>query len=152
MMLPKFCPHVSNHPWVIARQRDPSTHGSEGKRVDIDTERGHVLLLKLASQMTLDKGGLDCNAAELVNVNGHPKKKPEKKKRQSKICRPDTRYRDTTRQEAESRSRFVCLFPCPPLARSTSGVATTTFSLGQILTLPVPPSPTSTSLKVGGPC
>lgn len=34
------------------------TYGGEAKRVNLDTEGGHVLLLKLSSQVTLDKGGL----------------------------------------------------------------------------------------------
>lgn len=32
--------------------------GGEAKRVNLDTEGGHVLLLELTSQVTLDKGGL----------------------------------------------------------------------------------------------
>lgn len=34
------------------------TDGGEAKRVDFDTEGGHILLLELASQVTLDEGGL----------------------------------------------------------------------------------------------
>lgn len=34
------------------------TYGGEAKRVNLDTEGGHVLLLELSSQVTLDKGGL----------------------------------------------------------------------------------------------
>lgn len=37
---------------------DRSTNGSEAKRVNFDTQGGHVLLLELASQVTLDEGGL----------------------------------------------------------------------------------------------
>lgn len=37
---------------------DHDTNGSEAKRVDLDTERGHVLLLELAGQVTLDESGL----------------------------------------------------------------------------------------------
>jgi len=40
---------------LIARGK---TYGSEAKRVDLDTERGNVLLLELSGQMTLDEGGL----------------------------------------------------------------------------------------------
>lgn len=36
----------------------PGTHGGEAQRVNLDTEGGHVLLLELASQVTLDEGGL----------------------------------------------------------------------------------------------
>lgn len=36
----------------------PGTYGGEAKRVNLDTEGGHVLLLELASQVTLDEGGL----------------------------------------------------------------------------------------------
>lgn len=34
------------------------TNGGEAERVDFDTEGGHILLLELAGQMTLDEGGL----------------------------------------------------------------------------------------------
>lgn len=34
------------------------TYGAETKRVNLDTEGGHVLLLEFTSQMALDKGGL----------------------------------------------------------------------------------------------
>lgn len=34
------------------------THGGEAQGVNLDTKGGHVLLLKLASQVTLDKSGL----------------------------------------------------------------------------------------------
>lgn len=33
-------------------------YGSEGQRVNLDTESGNVLLLELASQVALDEGGL----------------------------------------------------------------------------------------------
>ena len=33
-------------------------YGGETERVDLDTERGNVLLLELTSQVTLDEGGL----------------------------------------------------------------------------------------------
>lgn len=36
-----------------------TTYGGEAKGVDLNTQRGHVLLLELASQMTLDEGGLN---------------------------------------------------------------------------------------------
>lgn len=35
-----------------------ATNGGETERVDLDTKGCHVLLLELASQMTLDEGGL----------------------------------------------------------------------------------------------
>lgn len=34
------------------------TYGGEAERVDLDSERRNVLLLKLARQMALDEGGL----------------------------------------------------------------------------------------------
>jgi hypothetical protein len=34
------------------------TYGGEAKRVNLDTESGHVLLLELTSQVALDEGGL----------------------------------------------------------------------------------------------
>ena len=34
------------------------TYGGEGKRVNLDTEGGNVLLLELTSQVALDEGGL----------------------------------------------------------------------------------------------
>ena len=33
-------------------------YGSEGERVNLDTEGGNVLLLEFSSQMALDEGGL----------------------------------------------------------------------------------------------
>lgn len=38
--------------------RCKTTYGGEAKGVNLNTQRGHILLLKLASQVTLDKGGL----------------------------------------------------------------------------------------------
>jgi len=34
------------------------TYGGEAERVDLDTERGHILLLELSRQVALDEGGL----------------------------------------------------------------------------------------------
>lgn len=34
------------------------TYRAETQRVDFDTKSGHVLLLELTSQVTLDEGGL----------------------------------------------------------------------------------------------
>jgi hypothetical protein len=34
------------------------TYGSEGKRMDLNTESGNVFLFEFTSQMTLDEGGL----------------------------------------------------------------------------------------------
>lgn len=34
------------------------TNGGEAQGVNLDSQGGHVLLLELASQMTLDEGGL----------------------------------------------------------------------------------------------
>lgn len=41
-----------------ARGRGGITYGGEGERVDLDTERGNVLLLEFSRQMALDEGGL----------------------------------------------------------------------------------------------
>ena len=35
------------------------TYGGEAKRVNLDTQGGHVLLLEFTSQVALDKGGLN---------------------------------------------------------------------------------------------
>jgi hypothetical protein len=35
------------------------TYGGEAKRVDLDTQGGHVLLLEFTSQVALDEGGLN---------------------------------------------------------------------------------------------
>lgn len=45
---------------------DQSTNGSEAQRVNFDTQSGHVLFLELASQVTLDEGGLSIISTALV--------------------------------------------------------------------------------------
>lgn len=45
---------------------DHSTNGSEAQRVNFDTQSGHVLLLELASQVTLDEGGLSIISTRLA--------------------------------------------------------------------------------------
>lgn len=42
----------------MARICHRTTYGGESERVDFDTERRNVLLLKLSGQMALDEGGL----------------------------------------------------------------------------------------------
>jgi hypothetical protein len=47
--------------WISAPHRSTSggvTYGGEAKWVNLDSEGGHVLLLKFTSQVTLDEGGL----------------------------------------------------------------------------------------------
>jgi hypothetical protein len=47
--------------WISTPHRSTwgrETYGGEAKRVNLDTEGGHVLLLELSGQMTLDEGGL----------------------------------------------------------------------------------------------
>jgi hypothetical protein len=45
--------------YVVARGRiDRVTYGGEAERVDLDSERRNVLLLKLSGQMALDEGRL----------------------------------------------------------------------------------------------
>lgn len=41
-----------------AQGRGWLTYGGEGERVDLDTERGNVLLLEFSGQMALDEGSL----------------------------------------------------------------------------------------------
>jgi hypothetical protein len=44
---------------VVSRVEEGGyAYGRETERVDLDTERGNVLLLELTSQVTLDEGGL----------------------------------------------------------------------------------------------
>ena len=42
--------------WV--KIRSGATYGGEAKRVNLDTEGSHVLLLEFTSQVALDEGGL----------------------------------------------------------------------------------------------
>jgi hypothetical protein len=50
---------VSGHSGALIARSAGATYGGEAERVNLDTEGGHVLLLELASQVTLDEGGLD---------------------------------------------------------------------------------------------
>lgn len=43
---------------VVGGDGDLDAYGAEAERVNLDTEGGHVFLLELASQVTLDEGGL----------------------------------------------------------------------------------------------
>jgi hypothetical protein len=45
---------------LFPARRIGKTYGGEAERVDLDTERRDVLLLKLARKMALDEGGLEC--------------------------------------------------------------------------------------------
>jgi hypothetical protein len=85
-----------------------ATYGGEAERVNLNAQRGHVLLLELASQVALDEGGLEHHH---VNIQDEP-----------------ISVHSATPQSPQART----------LSRSSSQ-----------LTLPVPPSPTRTSLKVG---
>ena len=87
------------------------TYGSEGERVDLDTERRNILLLEFSCQVTLDKGRL--RLGSLV------------------ICYRVGMQPLSTAQPAQ----------WPSCYRERSRIWRRTF--------PVPPSPTSTSLKVG---
>lgn len=48
---------------------------AETKRMDFDTKSGHVLLLELTSQVTLDEGGLQRNKLLATRSNGWGKQK-----------------------------------------------------------------------------
>ena len=95
-----------------------NTDRGEAKRVNLNTEGGHVLLFEFASQMTLDEGGLD----GWLSVSS----------RHSKI-RGRERVCVRERERGTKRNGRNC-----KIQKGKSN-----------LTLPVPPSPTRTSLKVG---
>lgn len=44
--------------WFVSFAGYILTYGGETERVDLDTEGGHILLLELSGQMTLDEGSL----------------------------------------------------------------------------------------------
>lgn len=60
MIGPKFYSGVREmRKWQTPKVRCKTTYGGEAKGVDLNTQRGHVLLLELASQVALDEGGLN---------------------------------------------------------------------------------------------
>jgi hypothetical protein len=54
MIVPRFCPESGKK----FLPRSQNTYGCEVEGMDLDAEGGDVLLLKLTSQVALDKGRL----------------------------------------------------------------------------------------------
>jgi hypothetical protein len=102
------------------------TYGGEAQGVNLDTEGGHVLLLKLTSQVALDEGGLEVALSVLLL-----------------LVLP-----------------LLLLLPLLPVLVRLSGGARSAARCSEVqlrssggdewevLTLPVPPSPTRTSLNL----
>jgi len=102
--------------------------------VNLDTERGHVLLLELASQVALDEGGLDTapNWSACNELRRHTQpRQGEREGGAEQAAAGAGDVRDGSDLGANAASSDA--------ARGEGGG----------LTLPVPPSPTRTNLKVG---
>lgn len=54
-------------PFTNSCSDEGQTYGGEAKRVHLDTQGGHVLLLEFTSQVTLDKGGLEGREKDRVS-------------------------------------------------------------------------------------
>jgi hypothetical protein len=124
LLLPSGIPHIKlNFAQVLftislytlsASAKPWATHSGEAKRVNLNTKRCDVFLLKLAGQMALDEGGLLYPLSALSN----------------QLSASSQWLRNT--------------------ATARKAIIETGFRIVRhLLTFPVPPSPTSTSLKVG---